>query len=124
MAIDIAKILSELGDDLVAQAGEPVGLDRDQSVRVAAALSRNIGGGKDLAVKATAAETGLTEEVISAMLGKLVETGKEKLIADGPVGDAIDGAKTQAMAAIENVGGAAAKGMLGKLGGLFGKKAG
>ncbi|MDX2233545.1 MAG: hypothetical protein NW200_03525 [Hyphomonadaceae bacterium] len=124
MAIDLSKILSELGDDLVAQAGEPIGLDRDQSVRVATALSRNIGGGKDLAVKATATETGLTEEVISAMLGKLMETGKEKLLNEGPVGEAIDGAKAQAMAAIENVGGAAAKGLMGRLGGLFGKKAG
>jgi hypothetical protein len=119
MAIDFSKIVSELGDDLVAQAGEPVGLDRDQSVRVAAALSRNIGGGKDLAVKATAAETGLTEEVISAMLGKLVETGKEKLIEEGPVGDAIENAKAQAMAAMGNIGGEATKGIFGK---LFGKK--
>jgi hypothetical protein len=122
MAIDMSKVFAELGEDVAAQCGEPVGLDRDQSVRVAQALARNIGGGKDLAVKATAAETGLTEEVVGAMLGKLVEAGKEKLLEQS--GDAVEGAKAQAMAAIENVGGAAAKGMLGKLGGLFGKKAG
>jgi hypothetical protein len=91
-------------------------------VRVAEALGRNIGGGKDLAVKATAQETGLTEEVISAMLGKLVETGKEKLLSDTGVAGAIDSAKDQAMAAMQNVGGEAAKGIMGKLGGLFGKK--
>lgn len=122
MAIDMSKIFAELGEDVAAQCGEPVGLDRGQSVRVAQALARNIGGGKDLAVKATAAETGLTEEVVGAMLGKLVEAGKDKLLEQS--GDAIEGAKAQAMAAIENVGGAATKGMLGKLGGLFGKKAG
>lgn len=122
MAIDISKILSSLGEDLVAQAGEPVGLDRDQSVRVAKALSAHIGGGKDLAIKAAAADTGLTEDVISAMLGKLVETGKEKLLKESPVGDAIDGAKDQAMAALGNIGGEATKGLFGKIGGMFGKK--
>jgi hypothetical protein len=122
MAIDISKILSSLGDDLVAQAGAPVGLDRDQSVRVAKALSTHIGGGKDLAIKAAAADTGLTEEVISAVLGKLVETGKEKLLSDSGVTGAIDDAKDQAMAALGNVGGEAAKGLFGKIGGMFGKK--
>ena len=44
--------------------------------RVAKALGQHIGGGKDLAIKAAAADTGLTEDVISAMLTKLIETGK------------------------------------------------
>jgi hypothetical protein len=117
--MDISKIISELGEDILAQCGEPVGLDRDQSVRVAQALGRNFGGGKDLAIKATAAETGLTEEVVAAMLGKLMDVAKDKLIEQGPVGDAIEGAKAQAMAAIGNVGGDAAKGIFGK---LFGRK--
>lgn len=122
MAIDISKILAGLGEDVAAQCGEPVGLNKDQSMRVAQALARNIGAGKDLAVKAAATETGLTEEVITAMLGKLIESGKDKLLsAEGAVGQAIDGARDQAMAAIENVGGGAAKGLFGK---LFGKKAG
>lgn len=119
MAIDISKILSSLGDDLVAQAGAPVGLDRDQSIRVAAALSQHIGGGKDLAVKAAAADTGLTEDVISSMLGKLVETGKEKLLNEGPIGDAMENAKAQAMSAVGDFGNQATKGLFGK---LFGKK--
>lgn len=121
MAIDISKILSSLGDDLVAQAGEPVGLDKETSVRVASALSQHIGGGKDLAIKAAAADTGLTEDVISQMLAKLIETGKEKLINEGPVGDAIENAKAQAMSAVGNIGGEATKGLFGR---LFGKKAG
>ena len=119
MSIDISKIMSGLGDDLVAQAGAPLGLDRDKSVRVAQALGQHMGGGKDLAIKAAAADTGLTEDVISAMLGKLIETGKEKLLKEGPVGDAIENAKDQAMAAMGNIGGGAAKGIFGK---LFGKK--
>ncbi len=124
MAIDISKILSSLGDDLVAQAGEPLGLDKDTSVRVAAALSQHIGGGKDLAIKATAADTGLTEDVISSMLNKLIDTGKEKLMNESGVTGAIDDAKAQAMGAIGNIGGEATKGLMGKIGGLFGKKAG
>jgi hypothetical protein len=113
MSLDTAKIISDLGDDLVAQAGEPVGLDRDQSIRVARALAANLNKGKDAAVQAAAADTGLTEEVISAMLGKLVELGKEKLLSEGPVGDAIASAKSQAGAALG-----------GMLGGLFGRKSG
>jgi len=124
MAIDISKILSSLGDDLVAQAGAPLGLDKDTSVRVAAALSQHIGGGKDLAIKATAADTGLTEDVISSMLNKLIDTGKEKLMNESGVTGAIDDAKAQAMGAIGNIGGEATKGLMGKIGGLFGKKAG
>lgn len=120
--VDVSKILSSLGDDLVEQAGAPVGLDRDQSVRVAKALSNHIGGGKDLAIKAAAADTGLTEEVVSAMLGKLVETGKEKLMSDSGVTGAIDDAKAQAMGAIGDLGNQATKGLFGKIGGMFGKK--
>ena len=122
MAIDISKILSSLGEDLVAQAGEPVGLDKETSVRVASALSQHIGGGKDLAIKAAAADTGLTEDVISQMLAKLIDTGKEKLMNDSGVTGAIDDAKDQAIAALGNVGGEAAKGLFGKIGGMFGKK--
>ena len=124
MAIDISKILSSLGEELVAQAGEPVGLDKETSVRVAAALSQHIGGGKDLAIKAAAADTGLTEDVISKMLNKLIETGKEKLMSDSGVTGAIEDAKAQAMSAIGNVSGEATKGLMGKIGGLFGKKTG
>lgn len=124
MAIDISKILSSVGDDLVAKAGEPVGLDKDTSVRVAQALSTHIGGGKDLAIKAAAADTGLSEDVISQMLTKLIDTGKEKLMNDSGVTGAIDDAKAQAMAAVGNIGGEATKGLMGKIGGLFGKKAG
>ena len=122
MAIDFSKILSNLGDDMVAKAGEPVGLSKDQSIRVARALAQHMGGGKDLAIKAAAADTGLSEDVISSMLNKLIETGKEKLMKDGGVTDAIDSAKDQAMAAMQNIGGEATKGLFGKIGGMFGKK--
>jgi hypothetical protein len=122
MSLDTAKILSDLGDDLIAQAGEPVGLNRDQSVRVARALTTHLGKGRDAAVQQAAAETGLTEEVISAMLGKLVEVGREKLLNEGPVGQAIDSAKSQASAALGQAGQAAAASVGGMLGGLFGRK--
>jgi hypothetical protein len=122
MSLDTAKILSELGDDLIAQAGEPVGLNRDQSVRVARALTQHLGKGREAAVQQAAADTGLTEEVISAMLGKLIETGRDKLLNEGPVGQAIDSARAQAGAAIGQAGQAAARSVGGMLGGLLGRK--
>jgi len=122
MSIDISKIISNIGDDLAAKAGEPLGLDRDKSILAAHALINHMGGGKDLAIKAAAAETGLTEEIISSLLTKMIDAGKEKLMAESGVQDAIDGAKDQAMAAINNIGGEVSKGLFGKIGGMFGKK--
>lgn len=122
MSLDTAKILSDLGDDLVAQAGEPLGLNRDQSVRVARSLTQHLGKGREAAVQQAAADTGLSEEVISAMLGKLVDIGKEKLLKEGPVGAAIDSARDQASAAVGQAGEAAMRGVGGMLGGLFGRK--
>jgi hypothetical protein len=122
MDFDISKVVSQLGDDMIAQCGEPLGLDRDKSVRVAKALAANFNKGKDEAVKQAAVDADLTEDVTSAMLSKLIETGKEKLLNEGPVGQAIDGAKDQAMAALNNAGGDAMKKAGGLLGGLFGRK--
>ena len=122
MNLDMSKIISDIGDDLIAEAGEPLGLDHDQSVRVAHALAAHIGMGGEEAIKQAAADTGLDEEVIAAMLPKLIEAGKEKLLAEGPVADAIDSAKEQAMSALGSVGGAAAKSAGGMLGTLFGRK--
>jgi hypothetical protein len=118
MNIDLSKIVSELGDEAIAQCGEPVGLDRDQSVRVARALAAHAGLGREEAVAAAAADTGLTEEVISALLGKLVEAGAEKLVSEGPIGDALGAAKGAASEAL----GKGAGEMFGKLGGMFGRK--
>lgn len=117
MTIDFSKIVSELGDDLIAQQGEHVGLDREQSVRVADALARNFSKGREGAVEAAAAETGLTEEVIAAMAGKLIEVGKEKLLNEGPVADAIASAQVAAGDAMKKAAG-------GMFSGLFGRKAG
>lgn len=117
MSIDVSKIVSQIGDDLIAQTGEPLGLDRDQSVRVARALAANWNKGREQAVQQTAADTGLTEEVVGSMATKLIDVAKEKLIEDGPVGDAIQSAKTAASDAVQKAAG-------GFLGGLFGRKAG
>ena|SRR5688572_8764308 len=116
MAIDFSKIVSELGDDLIAQQGDQVGLDRDQSLRVANALARNFSKGREGAVEAAASETGLTEEVIAAMAGKLIEVGKEKLLSEGPVADAMASAQAAAGDAVKKAAG-------GMLSGLFGRKA-
>ena len=116
MEIDFSKIVSNLGEDLIAKTGEPLGLDKDQSVRVARALAANWNKGKDSAVEAAAADTGLPTEVVSAMGSKLMDVAKDKLINEGPVGDAIENAKSAAMDSVNKATG-------GLLGGLFGRKA-
>jgi hypothetical protein len=115
MSLDLSKVVGELGEEMIAQAGEPLGLSKDQSVRVARALAANFGQGSEAAIKAAAEDTGLDEEVVAAMLKKLVEMGKEKLMEESGVNDAIDNAKDQAMAALSSAGG-------GLLGGFFKKK--
>jgi hypothetical protein len=118
MGLDVSKILSELGDDMAARCGGQVGLNHDQSVRVAHALSAHIGRGREEAVRAAAADAGLGEEVVASMLNKLIEEGGKKLMEDSPVGDAIQSAKAAAGDAMAN----AAGGMFGKIGGMFGRK--
>lgn len=122
MSFDISKVVSQLGDDLIAKTGEPVGLSRDQSLAVARSLAAHFSKGGDEAVKAAAAETGVAEEAVGSMCAKLVEVGKEKLLTEGPVGQAVDTAKEQAMAALNDAGGQAMKSAGGFLGKLFGKK--
>jgi hypothetical protein len=111
MSLEVGKIVSELGDALIAKVGEEVGLDGDLAVRAAHALAAHIGSGRDAAVKQAAAETGVGEEVIAALLSKLIEAGAQKLMEESPVGDAMASAKAAAEGAI----GKAAGGMLGKL---------
>jgi hypothetical protein len=118
MSIDVSKIVSALGDEAVAKCGDQVGLERAQSLRVARALAAHMGKGKDEAVRAAAADTGLTEEVIAAMLAKLVEKGAEKALEDSPLGEAVGNMKGAAADML----GKGAEGMFGKIGGMFGKK--
>jgi hypothetical protein len=122
MSFDISQVVTALGDEACASAGEPLGLDKEQSVRVAHALAARAGMADDEMIKAVAADTGLDEEVVAAMLKKLLETGAEKLMEETPIGAAVDNAKQEAMAALGNVGGAAVKNAGGFLGGLFGRK--
>lgn len=122
MSFDIAAVAADLGDDVIAKAGEPVGLDKNQSVRVAHAFAAHAGLGNQEMIAAVAADTGLDEEVVAAMGKKLLEVGGEKLMNDTPVGAAINGAKDQAMAAFGDMAGGAAKSAGGLLGGLFGRK--
>lgn len=122
MSFDVSKVVSDLGDEFIGQLGEPLGLNKDQSVRCARALAARVGMGGEQAVQLAAADAGLSEEVTAAMLQKLVDAGKEKLLADTGVTGAIDNARDQAMAALNNAGQQAAGGIMGKLGGLFGRK--
>lgn len=122
MSFDISALVSALGDEAIGQCGEPLGLDKEQSVRVAHALAAHAGLGDQEMVRAVAADTGLDEEVVAAMLKRLAEIAAEKLMSETPVGAAVDTAKQPAMAAMDNAGAAAMKGATGFLGSLFGRK--
>lgn len=115
MNIDFSKIVEMLGESAVAQIGAPLGLDGDQSLRLAKSLAGHMGAGKDLAVKGAAAEAGIPEDVTQSMMDKLMEAGKEKLLNDTGVTQQVEAAKEQAMAAVQG----AAGGLLGR---LFGRK--
>src|SRR5882672_4203344 len=120
--MDFSKIVSQIGDDMIGKTGEPLGLSKEQAVRVAQALGQHFSAGKDQAVKLAATDAGLTEEVTASMCNKLIEVGKDKLLNEGPVGDAINSMKSQAMGAASAAGGEAMKSATGFLGKLFGKK--
>lgn len=121
MSFDMSKVFSALGEELIAKAGEPVGLDKDQSVRVAKALAAHVNKGDEEAVKAAAADTGLSEDVVASMMKKLAETAKDKIMEEAGVNKAIDDAKAQAQAAAVNAGKDAMKNAGGMLGKLFGR---
>ena len=122
MSFETSKVVEALGEQAIGQIGEPIGLDKDQSVRVARALAAHSGLGSQQMVQAAAADTGLDEEVVAAMGKKLVEEGGNKLMEETGVSAAIDNAKQDAMAALSNVGGDAARNAGGFLGKLFGRR--
>jgi hypothetical protein len=95
--IDLGKVVSSLGEQTIAEIGEPLGLSSEQSMRAARALAENFTGNKDQAIDAAARETGIGEEVLEAMIVKLLDNAKDA---------AVDHVKGQAAEA--------AKGMFGK----------
>jgi hypothetical protein len=114
MGFELSKVVEDLGAEALAKAGEPVGLDKEQSVRLAKALAAHAGlGNKDM-IAAAAADTGIDEEVVAAMAKRLIEVGGEKLMQETPIGAAVDTMKENAMAAMTNAGGGFLKGLFGR----------
>ena len=111
MAFDMNKLVGALGDEAIGKIGEPLGLSKEQSVRLAKALAARAGLGGQEMIKAAAADENLDEEVVAAMSKKLVEEGKDKVMEESGANAAIANAKNEAMAAARNAGG----GLLGKL---------
>jgi Mn-containing catalase len=122
MSFDLSKVVEQMGDGMIEQIGSPLGLNADQSKRVARALGQRFSSNREQTIQAAAADTGLDEEVVGSMLNKLVDEGKQRVLESGPVADAISGAKTQAQDAMAAMGGEAMKSASGLLGGFFGKK--
>lgn len=123
MSFDLSKVLNHLTDELLGDAGEKVGLDRETGVKAGRALIANWSKGQDGAVKAAAAESGIAEEVVAKLADKVVEAGKEKAsemakeaYENSGAAKAVDEAKDKAMAALSAT---PAGGFLSK---LFGKK--
>lgn len=122
MSFDVSQVVTQLGEEAVGQCGEPLGLSKDQSNRVARALAAHMGLGQEEAIRRAAADTGLDEEVVAAMLKKLGETARDKVMEESGINNAIDGAKDQAMAALSDAGAGAVKNAGGMLGRLFGRR--
>jgi hypothetical protein len=123
MSFDMSRVVTQLGDAAIGKCGEPLGLNEEQSVRVAHALAARAGLGNQEMIAQVAADTGLPEDVVAAMAKKLAEEGAKKIMDATGANAAIDNAKEQAMAAMSNAGGEAMKQAGGFLGGLFGRKA-
>ncbi|NWG53776.1 MAG: hypothetical protein HXY28_08670 [Hydrogenophilaceae bacterium] len=123
MSLDLSQAFRALGDEAIAKIGDQVGLDREQSMRVAEALASRVGQGREAAVAAAAEETGLAQEVVAAMFGKLAETAAEKALSDSPVGNALGAFKAPVAEGVAGVvGEGAAKGAGGLMSKLFGRK--
>jgi hypothetical protein len=121
MSFDFGKVLEQVGDDLLGDAGQSIGLERETAVKAGHALAANWTKGKDEAIKAAAADSGIAEEVVAKLLESVIDKAKEKGVeaikaayADSPVAGAVEQAREQAMAALG--------GKTGFLGKLFGKK--
>lgn len=95
--IDLGKIVAKLGEDTIADIGEPLGLSRELSVKAAYSLASNFHGNKDEAIAAAAKETGIGKDVLEAMISKLLGEARE-----------------QAMGVVKDQATAAAKGIFGK----------
>ena len=90
------KIVTTLGENTIADIGEPLGLDRELSIKAAKSLAKNFHGNKDEAI-AAAEETGIGKDVLEAMITKL-----------------LDEARSQAVSAVKDQAANVAKGMFGK----------
>ena len=95
--IDLAKIVTTLGEDTIAEIGAPLGLSKELSLKAAKSLAENFTGNMDEAIAAAARETGIGKDVLEAMITKLLGEAKDK-----------------AMGAVKDQAAAAAKGMFGK----------
>lgn len=115
MALNFENIVAFLGEKAVGEIGAPLGLNADQSLRLASTLARTAGAGPELAVKGAAAETGIPEDVVKAMLDKLFETGKQKVLEETGIAQQADALRDQAVDSVKQ----AAGGFLGR---LFGRK--
>lgn len=95
--IDLGRIVTTLGENTVADIGEPLGLDRELSIKAAKSLAKNFRGNTDEAIAAAAEETGIGKDVLEAMITKL-----------------LDEARSQAVSAVKDQAANVAKGMFGK----------
>ncbi len=95
--IDLGKIVTSLGENTIADIGEPLGLSKELSLKAARSLAENFHGNSDEAIAAASKETGIGKDVLEAMLSKLLED-----------------ARTQAVDHVKDQAASAAKSMFGK----------
>lgn len=80
MNIDLGKIVTTLGENTIADIGEPLGLSKELSLKAARSLAENFTGNKDDAIAAAAKETGIGKDVLEAMITKLLDEAKSQAV--------------------------------------------
>ena len=78
--IDLGKIVTTLGENTIADIGEPLGLSKELSLKAARSLAENFTGNKDDAIAAAAKETGIGKDVLEAMITKLLDEAKSQAV--------------------------------------------
>ena len=92
--IDLGEIVTTLGEDTIADIGEPLGLSKELSLKAARSLAENFHGNSDEAIAAAAKETGIGKDILEAMITKLLDEAKNT---------AVDHVKEQAASAAKNM---------------------
>jgi len=92
--IDLGKIVTSLGENTIAEIGEPLGLSKKLSLKAARSLTENRRNNIDEAIAAASKDTGVGKDALEAMLSTLLEDARSQ---------AVDHANEQAASAAKSM---------------------